>query len=191
MDDERVPWLSREELRSWLALAAVVEALPPVLSVQLKRDAGINSFDYMVMAGLSESPGRAAVMSDLAAFVAGSISRLSHALSRMEARGWVTRRPLPADGRFTEVVLTDEGMAVVTRAAPGHVREVRRLVVDRLGAERMAQLGEIATRILEVANPAVCRELDHRYGCPSADVPDRVDRPTRDRAGGPSPRETR
>jgi DNA-binding MarR family transcriptional regulator len=161
---ERVRWLSRQEVRSWLALAAVAEALPPVLSVQLKRDAGINSFDYMVMAGLSEAPGRAAVMSDLAAFVAGSISRLSHALTRMESRGWVHRRPLPDDGRHTEVVLTEEGMAVVVRAAPGHVQEVRRLVVDQLGPEQMAQLGALATRILEVVNPAICRELDQRYG---------------------------
>jgi DNA-binding MarR family transcriptional regulator len=163
-DEEEVPWLSPREVRSWLALAAVAEALPPVLSVQLKRDAGINSFDYMVMAGLSEAPGRAAVMSDLAAFVAGSISRLSHALSRMETRGWVIRRPYADDGRYTEVVLTDKGMAVVVRAAPGHVREVRRLIVDQLGPDNMEQLGALATRILEAVNPAVCRELDQRYG---------------------------
>jgi hypothetical protein len=28
----------------------------------------------------------------------------------------------------------------------------------------MEQLGALATRILEAVNPAVCRELDQRYG---------------------------
>jgi DNA-binding MarR family transcriptional regulator len=163
-EQEQAKWLTQEELRSWLALAAVIEALPTVLSSQLKRDAGINSFDYMVMAGLSEAPGRATVMSDLASFVAGSISRLSHALSRMEKQGWVVRRPYPEDGRYTEVALTDAGMDVVARAAPGHVSEVRRLVVDRLNSEQMTQLGALASQILEAVNPAVCRELERRYG---------------------------
>jgi hypothetical protein len=62
------------------------------------------------------------------------------------------------------VVLTDKGMAVVVRAAPGHVREVRRLIVDQLGPDNMEQLGALATLILEAVNPAVCRELDQRYG---------------------------
>ncbi len=162
--DEGVPWLTAEQVHAWLALAALVEALPPALSSQLRRDAGLNNFDYQVMAGLSESPGRAARMSDLAAFSAGSISRLSHALSRMEQRGWVLRRPDDRDGRHTEVWLTDAGMDVVVRAAPGHVREVRRLVVDRLGPEQTVQLGHLANQVLEAVSPGVSAELDARFG---------------------------
>lgn len=159
-DDQDVPWLSAEEVRAWLALSALMEALPPALAAQLKRDSAMNGFDYMVMAGLSEAPGRAALMSDLAAFVAGSISRLSHALSRMEGRGWVVRRPLPEDGRHTQVLLTDAGMEVVVAAAPGHVRRVRELVVDPLGPQKLAQLGSLVTELLEVVNPAIVRVLD-------------------------------
>lgn len=167
MDDDKddlrdVPWLSADEIRSWLALSALMEALPPALSAQLKRDNGVNSFDYMVMAGLSESPGRAALMSDLAAFVAGSISRLSHALTRMEGRGWVVRRPLPDDGRQTQVLLTDAGMELVVAAAPGHVRAVRALVVDPLGTEKMLELGELVSQVLEVINPEILRVLGSR-----------------------------
>jgi len=167
MDDDRddmtdVPWLSAGEIRSWLALSALMEALPPALSAQLKRDNGVNSFDYMVMAGLSESSGRAALMSDLAAFVAGSISRLSHALTRMEDRGWVVRRPFPDDGRQTQVLLTDAGMELVVAAAPGHVRTVRKLVVDPLGAEKMLELGDLVSKVLEVVNPEILRVLASR-----------------------------
>lgn len=165
MEDD-TPWLGREEVRAWLALAGLVEALPQVLSAQLKRDAGINVFEYMLLAGLSESPGRAARMGDLAAFAAGSISRVSHALTRMEQRGWVRRQPDPESGRHTEVVLTDDGIAVVRQAAPGHVRQVRRLVVDQLGSEQTIEIGRLADRLLEAVNPEVRRMLVERYGSP-------------------------
>lgn len=172
-DDQDVPWLSASEMRSWIALSALMEALPPALSSQLKRDSRLNSFDYMIMAGLSDSPDRAALMSDLATFVAGSISRLSHALTRIEDRGWVRRRPYPEDGRHTQVLLTDAGMAVLVAAAPGHVRTVRRLVVDPLGPEKMEQLGDLVTQLLAVVNPAILPVLDRRLG--GVDDPDATD----------------
>ena len=160
---ESVPWLSTRELRAWLALSALMEALPPTLSAQLKRDNGLNGFDYMVMAGLSEAPGRASLMGDLAAFVAGSISRLSHALSRMEEKGWVVRQPFCDDGRQMQVILTDAGMAKVEEAAPGHVRQVRELVLDPLGPDKVDQLGAIAADLLRVVNPAILRTLEGLY----------------------------
>lgn len=164
MDDDKndatgEPWLSADEIRSWLVLSALMEALPQALSAQLKRDNGVNSFDYMVMAGLSESPGHAALMSDLAAFVAGSISRLSHALTRMEGRGWVVRRPFPDDGRQMQVLLTEAGLELMVAAAPGHVRTVRALVVDPLGTEKMLELGALVSQVLEVVNPEILRVL--------------------------------
>lgn len=162
-DATDAPWLTARELRSWLAFSALTEALPPQLSAQLKRDNGVNAFDYMVMAGLSESPGRAMLMSDLASFVAGSISRLSHALSRMEERGWVVRAPFHDDGRQMQVALTDAGMAVVVASAPGHVRRVRELVLDPLDNDQIAQLGDIAERLLAVVNPEILRVLGERY----------------------------
>ncbi|PFG34238.1 MarR family winged helix-turn-helix transcriptional regulator [Sanguibacter antarcticus] len=159
-DDSDVPWLSPSEVRSWVALAALMEVLPPAVSTQLKRDSKLNSFDYMVMAGLSESPGSAALMSDLAAFAAGSVSRLSHALTRMEGQSWVLRRPFAEDGRHTEVLLTAAGRAVVEAAAPGHVRTVRRLVVDPLGPDKMKQLGDLAAELLAVVDPAAFHIFD-------------------------------
>lgn len=161
MSDD-ISWLSPAELRAWMALSALMEALPTAIDTQLKRDAGINRFEYMVLAGLSESPGRALLMSELATFAAGSISRLSHAIGRLEKQGWVTRRPYPQDGRHTEVVLTEAGMEKVSTTAPGHVREARRLVVDNLTPHQLSQLNATATRILQVANPDIA-ELLRRF----------------------------
>jgi DNA-binding MarR family transcriptional regulator len=80
-------------------------------------------------------------MSDLAAMASGSLSRLSHVVSRLEKRGWVRREPCPGDGRFVNAVLTDEGWDKVVATAPGHVAAVRRLVVDCLSPEQLAALG--------------------------------------------------
>jgi DNA-binding MarR family transcriptional regulator len=166
--NDDVEWLRPDEVRAWLAVAGLLEALPAVLNSQLKNDAGVNHFEYMLLAGLSESPGRSSPTSEIAAFAAGSLSRVSHALTRMESRGWVERGPRGGPGGQTAVTLTDEGMEIVRRAAPGHVAQVRELVVDRLGREDALELGRLAGRVLEGANPAVHRMLMDRY--PEQDV---------------------
>ena len=38
-------------------------------------------------------------MSDIAEFVGGSLSRLSHACKRIEPQGWLTRHTDPDDGQ--------------------------------------------------------------------------------------------
>lgn len=155
------PWLSHDEMASWRALMVLVEQLPAALNAQLKRDAGLNDYEYMVLAAVSEAPGRAATMRDVTMFASGSISRLSHAVSRLEKQGLVERRPYAPDGRHTEVVLTDAGWAKIQQAAPGHAREARRLVIDALTPEQVAQLGEIARAVLSQIDPAVPERLPH------------------------------
>ena len=69
MDTPAEPrWLSTDERQAWLALVGVMMRLPSALDAQLQRDAGLSHFEYMVLAGLSEAPGRTRQMSDLAGF---------------------------------------------------------------------------------------------------------------------------
>ncbi|MBO3743199.1 MarR family transcriptional regulator [Actinoplanes sp. NEAU-H7] len=99
------------------------------------------------------SPERTLRMSVLAAFVEGSLSRLSPVVARLEKRDWVRRTPDPADGRYTLAILTDTGWDKVVAAAPGHVNEVRRLIFDALTKAQQRQLGEIGRRILARIDP--------------------------------------
>ena len=110
-----------------------------------------------MLALLSEAPGRTLRMSALATLVEGSLPRLSQVVARLEQRGWVRRTPDPADGRYTLAILTDQGRAKVTEAAPGHVQEVRRLVFDPLTRAQSRQLREIGRRIIRAIDPD-----DHR-----------------------------
>ena len=66
------------------------------------------------------------------------------------------RRTDLEDGRATLAVLTDAGWNKVVTTAPGHVAEVRRLVLDPLTRTQVRQLHEIATRIRQVVSPGGC-----------------------------------
>lgn len=153
-----VRWLSGTEQGAWLALAELMIKLPAALDAQLQRDSGISHFEYMVLAGLSEAPGRSLRMSDLAGFANGSLSRLSHVVKRLEQRGWVRREACAQDGRYTNALLTESGYAKVVATAPGHVEQVRALVVDALSPRELAQLQTIGERILRRADPAGCEQ---------------------------------
>ena len=154
MDAPQEPrWLNAEESQAWRALASALVRLPAALDAQLRREAGISHFEYQVLALLSEAPGRTLRMSALATLAGGSLPRLSQVVARLEQRGWVRRTPDPADGRYTLATLTGQGQAKVTQAAPGHVQEVRRLVLDPLTKAQSRQLREISRRITRAIDP--------------------------------------
>ena len=142
------PWLSNSELRSWMRFSGMLLKLHSALDAELQREAGLSFFTYLVLAGLSEAPDRTLRMSDLAVLANGSLSRLSHAVAKLERRGWVRRHPCPEDGRITLATLTDEGMEKIRASAPAHVESVRRLVVDVLSEDQLQQLGDISARLL-------------------------------------------
>ena len=142
-------WLTDEQQTAWRPFAAVLFRLPSLLDAQLQKDAGIGHFEYMVLAHLSEAPGRALRMSELAAIASGSLSRLSHVVARLEAKGWVRREPCPGDGRFINAVLTDAGWQKIVETAPGHVDAVQKLLIETLTPEDLRSLGAISTQILE------------------------------------------
>jgi DNA-binding MarR family transcriptional regulator len=141
-------WLSDEQQVAWRSFVALLLRLPAALDGELQKDAGITQFDYLVLSGLSEAPNRTLRMSELAATASSSLSRLSHVVSRLEAKGWVRREPCPGDGRFINAVLTEEGWQKVLATAPGHVAAVRELLVGTLTREEFEQLGTISARVL-------------------------------------------
>jgi DNA-binding MarR family transcriptional regulator len=141
-------WLSSAELDAWMPLGGLLLKLPAALDAQMQRDSGLSHFEYLVLAGLSEAPDRTRRMSALAVMANGSLSRLSHVVKRLEARGWVERRPCAEDGRYTDAVLTESGWQKVVASAPGHVEAVRTLILDAVTPAELEQLGGIARRIL-------------------------------------------
>ena len=140
-------WLTAAEVNSWLSVARLMTWLPWSIDQQLQRDSNLAIVEYQVLAMLSESPERTMRMSSLAEVTNASLSRLSHLVKRLEGRGLVRREPDPADGRFTNAILTGKGFQTLADAAPGHVAHVRSLVIDVLSPEQLRRLGLAADRI--------------------------------------------
>jgi DNA-binding MarR family transcriptional regulator len=142
-------WLSDSEQRAWRAYLRATRLVDEVLDSQLQRDAGMPHTYYEVLVRLSESPGRRMRMAELAAGTQSSRSRISHAVARLEERGWVTRQACASDRRGQEAVLTESGFAALAAAAPGHVEQVRQALVDPLTATQLGQLERISTAIAD------------------------------------------
>jgi DNA-binding MarR family transcriptional regulator len=140
-------WLSAEEQRVWRGYLRATRLVDVALDAQLQAEAGMPHAYYEILVWLSESPQRSSRMSELAAATNSSPSRLSHAVARLEERGWVRREPCPSDRRGQVAVLTDDGFAALAAAAPGHVARVRSAIIDALTPDQLRQLGAICDRI--------------------------------------------
>jgi DNA-binding MarR family transcriptional regulator len=146
-------WLDAEEQRAWRAWLYSTLLLQDRLDRDLTRQTGIPHAYYEILVQLSETPGRALRMSDLADRCLSSRSRLSHAVSRLEERGWVRRQVCPEDGRGQLAVLTDEGFAALEAAAPVHVESVREHLFDQLSPEQVRALRDIGDTLLRHLAP--------------------------------------
>ena len=77
---------------------------------------------YDVLATLASTPGRRLRLRDLADAVLLTRAGLTRVLDRVEAEGLVRREACQADGRGSDAVLTNAGLAAVRQAWPAHAR---------------------------------------------------------------------
>ena len=141
-------WLTADEQQAWRAYLEATTLLFDALDRQLQRDSGIPHGYYEILVRLSEADCRTMRMSELADATRSSRSRLSHAVARLENRGWVLRRDCDTDRRGQLAVLTDAGLHALEDAAPGHVEAVREHMIDRLSPAQLEALREIGDAIV-------------------------------------------
>lgn len=151
-DGGEVRWLTPTERRAWLSIVATQMQLMPALEADLQRVGPVSFFEYQVLAMLSENDGPLP-MSELAARTNASLSRLSHVARKLEARGWIRRRPSTDDARVTLAEMTSQGMDEVRRIAPDHVASVRACLLDVLDDEDLEAIGRIGAKILGHLDP--------------------------------------
>src|SRR3954471_23596051 len=152
-DAEGTRWLDAEEQQAWRAWLYSAQLLLDRLDRELIRTTGISHAYYEILVALSEAEGRMLRMSELADRCLSSRSRLSHAVSRLEERGWVRRQVCAEDGRGLLAVLTDEGLAALEGAAPVHVEGVRTHLFDQLSPAQVAALRDIGETLLGHLDP--------------------------------------
>jgi DNA-binding MarR family transcriptional regulator len=158
-----VRWLTTEEQRIWRSFLVGVQTLLSTVEGQLQRESAIPFGYYEILVRLSEAPDQSMRMSQLAEASTSSKSRLSHAVARLEERGWVERLDCEADRRGQFARLTDAGFAALAAAAPSHVEQVRRSLFDRITPEQASQLSAIMTAVAAAGVPD-----GESAGCPLA-----------------------
>lgn len=141
-------WLDDDEQRTWRAFLSATQLLMDRVDRQLQHQSGVVHTYYEMLVRLSEAPERSLRMSELADSSLSSRSRVSHAVARMEERGWIRREPCATDGRGYLAVLTDPGMTALEAAAPAHVETVRSELFDQLDDAQLTSLREVSETLL-------------------------------------------
>lgn len=103
--------------------------------------------EYDVLFQLSRAPGHALRLRELNEHILLSQPSLSRLVERLEARGFVTREPVPDDGRGVSVHLTEAGGACQRAIGRRHVVTIRRYVGAALGEQDLHALTDLCTRL--------------------------------------------
>ena len=109
---------------------------------------GLSMTEYRMLVVLTEAPNDRLRMSDLANDAHHSLSRSSHTIARMEARGWVVRIPHESDRRVTYVKLTPEGLALLEKARPQYHGAIRRVFVEAVGDHTLSDMDTVLQGII-------------------------------------------
>jgi DNA-binding MarR family transcriptional regulator len=142
------PWLSDEQQVVWRQYINASRLVGDRIEREMQREAGMPQAYYLIMAMLSEAPGRQLRMNQLAEVLNASQSRTSHAVSRLEEQGWIRRLRSPDDGRGQIAALTDAGWDRLVELAPGHARTVKAAVFEPLDDEDLAAFGRVLEKIV-------------------------------------------
>lgn len=146
MTDPR--WLNEAEDRAWRGYRRMRSLLDLQIVRDLARDSDLSDADYDVLSNLSETSDHRRRLTEIAARMLWTKSRLSHHLTRMQQRGLVAKEDCDSDGRGAYVVLTEEGRRAIEEAAPAHVESVRTHLIDLLTPEQINVLGDIAETVV-------------------------------------------
>ena len=143
-------WLDTEEMAAWRGLIEVSTALHSVIEAQLLKGHALTEGEYAALVVLSEAPGRRLRMCDLAAKLFLTPSGLTRRLDRLVSERFVSRDPSPDDRRVSMATLTDAGFAKLEAAAPDHVCDVRRHLLDHLSRAEIVALASILSGLSAV-----------------------------------------
>jgi DNA-binding MarR family transcriptional regulator len=136
----------RRGLEAWRSLLRAHATLMRQLDMDLEEKTGLALADFDVLGQLAAAGGELR-MTDLAARALISRSGMTRRVARLVDEGLVRRADTDADARSVVVVLTDAGVARLTKAAPVHMRAVSDLFVARLNQKELALLKSVMDKV--------------------------------------------
>jgi MarR family transcriptional regulator, 2-MHQ and catechol-resistance regulon repressor len=140
IDDRRITTFGR--------LVEAYASLRHRLDGEVQAEVGLPLLWYGVLLHVGRSPNGVRPMSELTeatAFTSGGVTRL---VDRMEAAGYVERRPCPSDRRVQFVGLTEKGRDMLQRASQVHVRGIQEHMLDRLTPAEVEELDRLLCKLV-------------------------------------------
>ncbi|MEU9019072.1 MarR family transcriptional regulator [Actinomadura sp. NPDC048394] len=145
--------LEPAEWEFWDAWMRAQRLLTSELERGLQRDCDISKAEFSVLVTLWQAGGREMRVGELSASLDWDKSRVSHQLTRMEKRGFVTRTRYGADGRRAGIGLTDEGRRAAEKAVLVHGDNIRRHFFDSLTPEQASVIRAWSEQAVERLTP--------------------------------------
>jgi DNA-binding MarR family transcriptional regulator len=140
IDDRRITLFGR--------LVEAYASLRHRLDDEMQQEVGLPLLWYGVLLHVGRSPEGVRPMSELTeatAFTSGGVTRL---VDRMEAAGYVERRPCPTDRRVQYVGLTDKGREMLERASEIHVRGIEERMLGKLAPGEAEELDRLLYKLV-------------------------------------------
>jgi DNA-binding MarR family transcriptional regulator len=141
--------LTAKEQAAWRAFVRALIVAPRVLDADLHAINRLNMADYHVLVLLSEEPGHAMRMSELAAQATLTASGLTRVVERLTRRGLAERARSETDGRGQVARLTEHGWQTLLETYPPHLHSVRTRVMRHLRELDLAAFTKAMERIAE------------------------------------------
>ncbi|HVV21173.1 MAG TPA: MarR family winged helix-turn-helix transcriptional regulator [Pseudonocardiaceae bacterium] len=145
--------LEPDEWEFWDTWMRAQRLLARELERGLQRDCDISKAEFSVLVTLWRDSGREMRVSELSESLDWDKGRVSHQLTRMENRGFVTRTRYGSDGRRAGIALTAEGRRAAQHAILVHAGNIRRHVLDPLTPEQASVIRAWSERTLDRIEP--------------------------------------
>ncbi len=140
----------------WRALALMGRRLAAALESRLQDEAGISAPDFEILQALSADARNRLRPVELGEMLSWEKSRISHHVSRMEARGLVERVECETDQRGTWIAATAAGRAALDQAAPAYDDVVREALTRHLDDDQATALTEAALAVVRANGTGAC-----------------------------------
>jgi DNA-binding MarR family transcriptional regulator len=140
--------LTAAELAAWKGFVHAYRKMSRMLDAELESAHGLSLSSFEVLKSLRCSPEGRLRMADLAEHALLSRSGMTRLVDRLERQGLLTRCQCSDDARGCFAVLSPAGAALVDRARPTHLENVRSGFLSHLSPEDLERLGTVFARML-------------------------------------------
>ena len=133
--------------KAWRSYVAANTQIIERLDHEIQQRSHISLTDYEILSTLIASPERRVRMSELAAKVLVSRSRLTYRVDRLVDIGYLEREECSDDRRGLWAILTDQGMQAFIAAKPGHEQDIQTWFFEHLDPEETEMLIKVTSRM--------------------------------------------